>query len=151
MQELRSRWPAVAVAASFLLIETIFYFGGPEIKSYSALIGVVPIAAAAWLLGARVAVAVLLIEGIANYSLVAKPGGTSRDITVDVIEGAALAAVAISVGVTHRAKRRLAEALATDPVTFSATGKASCRRSSAHSAWGRMSPSGCSTCWMWAT
>jgi EAL domain-containing protein (putative c-di-GMP-specific phosphodiesterase class I)/GGDEF domain-containing protein len=118
VQQLRSRWPAIAVAASFMLSESIFYFGGPEIKSYSALIGVVPIAVAAWLFGARVAVAVLVLEGLANYSLVSKPGGTSRDITVDVIEGAALAAVAISVGVTHRAKRRLAQALATDPVTL---------------------------------
>ncbi len=118
MQQLRTRWPAIAVVASFVLVEILFYYGGPRFTAFAALIGVVPIAIAAWFFGARIAVIVLLVESLANYALISKPEGTGRDITVDLIDGAALTVVAISVGVTHRAKRRLAQGLATDPVTL---------------------------------
>ena len=111
------RWRVAMLILLMAATTVLFHVGGPSFANYSALLGVIPIAFAAWFLGARIAIAVLVVEAIANVDLMGSPAGAAEVVTVQTIQGAALAVVSISVGAAHSANRRLAAALAADPVT----------------------------------
>jgi predicted signal transduction protein with EAL and GGDEF domain/CheY-like chemotaxis protein len=110
-------WQAVAVVGSLVAVTLTFTVGGPAVSRFSGLLGAVPIAIAAWYFGARIAVAVAIVEAIVNVGLVQMRTSSAQDLLVNTIEGAALALIAISAGVAQGAKRRLARVLATDSVT----------------------------------
>ncbi len=118
MKQAISVWWRVATLVVLMVATTVmFHFGGPDLTDYSALIGVLPIAFAAWFFGARIAIVVMVLEAAANVSLIGQAGATTQDVIIQTIQGAALAAVSISVGAAQSTKRRLTAALAADPVT----------------------------------
>jgi EAL domain-containing protein (putative c-di-GMP-specific phosphodiesterase class I)/GGDEF domain-containing protein/CheY-like chemotaxis protein len=117
-ERLTTRWRVVLLAGTFASVTAAFHFAAPTVAPYAGFIGVLPIAIAAWFFGARVAIGVTVLEGISNLGLIGRDPPTSgSNLMVDVIEGAALAIIAISAGAAQGAKRRLATALATDVVT----------------------------------
>ena len=118
MDERRSfRWRVIVVFASLLAVSLAFHFAGPEVMEFAGLIGAVPVAIAAWFFGARVAIAIAVLESIANVSLTATTDTSAAVLTVNILESAALSLVAITAGAAQHSKVRLATALATDAVT----------------------------------
>ncbi|HEX9495855.1 MAG TPA: EAL domain-containing protein [Candidatus Limnocylindria bacterium] len=116
-ERLSTRWRAFVVIASLVLTLAIFQFAGRAVAPFAALVGVVPIAVAAWLFGARAAIGIAIVEGIANLRLLGSNEASAEQLTLQIVEGAALALVAITAGVAQGAKRRLAAALSTDEAT----------------------------------
>src|SRR5258708_13993143 len=116
-ERLSTRWRAFVVIASLVLTLAIFQFAGRGVAPFAALVGVVRMAVAAWLFGARAAIGIAIVEGIANLRLLGSNEASAEQLTLQIVEGAALALVAITAGVAQGAKRRLAAALSTDEAT----------------------------------
>jgi EAL domain-containing protein (putative c-di-GMP-specific phosphodiesterase class I)/GGDEF domain-containing protein/CheY-like chemotaxis protein len=118
-ERLTFRWRVIVLVASLVAVSLAFRFGPRAVNDFAGLLSAVPIALAAWLFGARAAIAVAVLEAIVNVGLIERPGGTAsgEEIAVHVVEGAVLSVIAISAGAAQRAKHRLAEALSTDAVT----------------------------------
>ena len=110
-------WRVAVLVVLMVATSLVFHFGGPAFTSYSALLGAAPIGFAAWFFGARLAIAVTLLEAVTNVGLIGPTDVNIEGLTIQTIQGATLAAISISVGATQSAKRRLAAALAADPVT----------------------------------
>ena len=111
------RWRVAGLAVLIVATTGVLHLGGPLFTDYSALLGVLPIAFAAWFFGARIALVVAVLEAGINFSLIGGAAWNTQDVIVQSVQGAALAVISISVGAAHASKRRLAAALAADPVT----------------------------------
>jgi EAL domain-containing protein (putative c-di-GMP-specific phosphodiesterase class I)/GGDEF domain-containing protein len=109
----------IVLLASLVAVSLAFRFGSRALNDFDGLLSAVPIALAAWFFGARVALAIAVFEAIANAGLIGQPGATAsgEEIVVHSIEGAVLSVIAILAAAAVAGKRRLAKALATDPVT----------------------------------
>src|SRR5258708_36257682 len=88
-ERLSTRWRAIVVIASLVLALAIFQFAGRAVAPFAALVGVVPIAVAAWLFGARAAIGIAILEGIANLRLGRSNEASPGQLTLSIVAGAA--------------------------------------------------------------
>jgi EAL domain-containing protein (putative c-di-GMP-specific phosphodiesterase class I)/PleD family two-component response regulator len=111
-------WRFAAIVMSLCATGLIFRsIHGGTIANLGGLIGAVPVAVAAVLIGGRAAFVTVILEGVLNLSLLGATPQSVEVIAADVVEGAALSLLAIAFGAVQSARHRVTLALSTDAVT----------------------------------
>src|SRR5258708_38473901 len=104
-ERLSTRWRAIVVIASLVLALAIFQFAGRAVAPFAALVGVVPIAVAAWLFGARAAIGGAAVEGVATGRRLRSNDASAAHPVFPTVAGAAAARGAITPRVAPGAQR----------------------------------------------
>jgi diguanylate cyclase (GGDEF)-like protein len=118
MRLVRANWRFLVVVTAAVLATLAFHVVGDRMNMLSAaLIGMLPVGLAAWMFGARVALAILLAEAIGNLDLMISSTDGDAVTADEILLGLALCVVGLAAGAAFADKRRLTRSLLTEPVT----------------------------------